>query len=450
MPVSSLSNVPNILTSRATSFNFSQEEENRKNVALLNKDFYYGKQEQTLNLVSTEQDCVVINLIKPVVAKRAGLLYGTPVRVFTGPVESIKLIEQIYRDNKIDFLLQKADLSAELTGSAVIYPLLAEDLPSGIRLLLYDATQISPLQNEDDPTKLDALSIVKLVDRINPVRDTEVERVLKQQIWTPTSVLTYEGETLLTSENNELGFIPFANFKGEEVHDQWLGHAPATSVRMLNEDFNQILTDLGFMIKMQAGTPIALTGYQTGESLIIHPGRALALPAGTEAEVLNTNPQISETLETIKFLEEKMYESSGVPKVSVVGGGDATSGRELMIKWFPLVQFFSQKALRWQSYEQDLVNLLTDVLGLAPVEVEVKFSDNLVLPLTEAEDTLESDLSISLITPVDELMRRNPYLSEQEAENIVLSNAIFNDLIGLSVSPISDNMINSGTVDTSE
>lgn len=435
MPTTSLINVPNTISTKATSFNFSQEEESRKEVVLLNKDYYYGKQEQTLNLVSDHQDCVTVNLTKPIVKKRATLLYGTPPkREFVGPQNSINFLEQVYKDNKIDFLLQCADLSAELTGSAILHPTEDEDMESGWRLVLFDSSQVSVLQDEDRPEKAEAISIVKVVDRLVQGREDHIERTLKQQVWTQNSVTTWEGNELKVSETNDLDFLPFVNFQAEEVHDQWLGHSPATSIRMLNEDYNQLLTELGFMIKMQAGSIIALEGYPTGEDIIIHPGRALTLPMGASAKVLSNTPRLNDTLNTIGYLEERMYETSGVPKVAVVGGGQASSGRELMIMWFPLVQVFKEKALRWNAYELNLANTILRVAGLPELEdLLVNYSEDAVLPIDRFEDLLAQDVNLGIKTPVDEMKKRHPELDDKEAESKVLANTMFNDILGLSV-----------------
>ena len=56
MPLNTLSSVPQAVTSRAITNNFSLEEEQRREEMRLNKDFYYGKQEQQLTLVNDDQD----------------------------------------------------------------------------------------------------------------------------------------------------------------------------------------------------------------------------------------------------------------------------------------------------------------------------------------------------------------------------------------------------------
>ena len=58
MPTNGLSfnSVPDSMTQRALSHNFSLEEKSRREQMILNKDFYYGKQEQQLSLVNEDVD----------------------------------------------------------------------------------------------------------------------------------------------------------------------------------------------------------------------------------------------------------------------------------------------------------------------------------------------------------------------------------------------------------
>lgn len=440
MGMKSLNNLPTNLIGRALTHNFSQEENDRREEMNLNKDYYYDKQEQTICLYNDDQDPVVLNVLKSIVRKRASLLYShAPQREFIGPAASVAFLEAVYAENNIDQLLLQADLNAELTGSALIAPVVDEEMEFGVRLRMWDASTACALANEDNPQTLDALSIVRVVDRIQN-EELDVERVLKQQIWTPYKIYTYEGNVLVGTEENPYGFIPFANFKGEEVYDQYLGHAPARGLRILNQNMNAVLTDFQFCIKFQGFTPIAISG-MTGDTIVqIHPGRALSLPAGAVATTLSTDPKLQEILEYIKWLEEKAFETSSVPKISVVGGGEATSGRELMIRWFPLLQVFNEKSLRYTQYELELANTVLMVAGLPTLDdINVEYVEAAILPISAEDDDLAQDIELDIRTPADEVKRRNPVLTIDEAKTIVLENKDFNDSLK-SMAPSADNI----------
>lgn len=424
--------VPQSITQRAMAQNFSMEEKTRREAMLKNKDFYYAQSEKHLDLLNEDQDPLILNLTKPVVHKRSTLLYKRPlVREFEGPEVSKTFIELVYEENKIDRFLLAVDLAAELTGTAMILPEStdAEGYDMGIKLRLFDAVDISVVPDDDDPSLPAAVSIIRFLDRLSArstPKNPQVERVIRQQIWTDEDVVTYDGHMIVSSETNNLGFLPFTTFRGEDVYNQFLGHSPTNIIRLLNEDVNQMLTHLGYMIKMQSATPIALVGYQSGEGVVIHPGRAFSVPAGASADVLQLNPKITEVLATIQYLEEKLFETSNIPKVSVVGG-EGESGRELMVRWFPLLQLFEEKTVRYEGYELDLANMILKVRGLPPLEkVVVHWPKEEVLPLSASEDTLMQDIQLNIKTAIDEVMRLNPELTETEAEAEVRANAEFN------------------------
>lgn len=427
MPTNTFDSVPQALTQRALSANFSLEEKGRREGAMLNKDFYYGKQEQSLKLVNEDVDEATLNLTKPVVKKRTSLLYKKPlVREFEGPAQSVSFLEETYKLNNIDAFLLQVDLAAELTGTSLVHPMLQAD--GTIKFKMWDASAISPIASDEDAATASAISLIRLIDQLSKrstPKNPQVQRILRSQIWTETAVVVYDDNRIVSQETNTLGFLPFVNFKGEEVHDQYLGHATTTSIRKLNALINQLLTDLGYMIKMQSATPIALSGYQSGEGLVVHPGRAISLPTGAEAKALALNPKITEVLEVIQYLEEKIFETSSVPKVTIVGG-EGESGRELLVRWFPLLSVFEEKTVRYSRYELELANMTLAVAGLPPIEeVNVNWPDEDLLPLSAEEDTLEQDIKLGIRTSIDEVMRRNPQLTEMEAQAEVLANLEF-------------------------
>ncbi len=423
--LSAFDTAPVSITQKALSQNFNLEEKERREEADKNKDFYYGKQEQDIVLMNDDVEPIVLNITKPIMGKRCNMLYSRPlVREFEGPQDSVDYLTKVYKENHIDALLLKVDLLSELTGSALIHPMPDEAMPSGQRFVIYDATQFSTLGADNDPSTADAISLIRIVDRLvdGPAigqggkAQPQVERTLEQQVWTNEVVSYYDGSTLVSTEPNPLGYLPFVNFKGEEVHDQYIGFPTANIVRRLNAQINQLLTHLGYTVKMQAGTPIVFSGFKSGETVVIHPGRAVNIPTGATADVLSLDPKIKETLEVINFLEDRLYTTSSVPKISVEGG-EGNSGRELMVRWFPLLQVFQEKTVRFNRYELQLANMVLALAGKPPVEsVVIKWPEESILPLSVADDNLERDIKLNLVSPIDEIMRRNPHMDEQDAE----------------------------------
>lgn len=448
----SFDSIPNAITARALANNFSQEEKSRRESAIVNKDFFYGDTRKYVSTFNLEVETKTLNLTKPIVTKRTSMLYNRElIRSFEGPQESINFLTSVYEENDIDSFLLSVDLMSELTGSCLVSPVYSEEMDSKIRLQMWDGSEVSVVPEEDNPSKPSAISLVKIVDRLVKGWDRGTpsnERLIKQQIWTNDSIVEYEGSILVGSEENPYGFMPFVNFKGEEVAGQYLGWAPGSLVRKLNSDINQMLTDLVYTIKLQGASPIALSGYQSGEGLVITPGRAISLPAGATASVLSFTPKITEALEVLAYLENKIYETSSVPKISIVGG-EGTSGRELMVRWYPVIQVFNEKAIRYQKYEKQLANMILSVAGYQPIDsVHVEFPDKEQLPLSPADETLERDIILGIKTPIDEILRRNPHLTEQDAIDMIVRNNELNIAIGLAAPDGEEETVEEENLDT--
>lgn len=434
---SAFDSTPQSIIQKALSENFNLEEKERREAAEKNKEFYYGQQEDSVTLMNDDVEPIILNVTKPIIHKRTSMLYSRPlVREWEGPDESANFLEQVYKDNHVDTLLRRVDLLSELTGSALLHPLPDDSLPGGFRLVLYDATQFSVVGNDGDSSTADAISLIKVVDRLvdsgavtEHGRTTpQIEKTILQQIWTPETVEVFEGDNKKTTEDNPLGFLPFVNFQGEEVHDQYIGFPVATIIRKLNAHINQLLTHVGYMTKMQAGTPIVFRGFKSGETVVVHPGRAINIPTDADADVLKLDPKIQETLDVVDYLEDRLYTTSSVPKISVEGG-EGESGRELMVRWFPLLQVFQEKTNRFNRYELQLANMILTIAGKEPMEdVNIKWPEEQVLPLSPEEETLERDIKFNIKSPVDEIMRRKPHLSHEDAIEEMEENKEENDM----------------------
>ena len=428
--------LPIAVTQRAFSETYNLEEKERKEAAELNKSYYYGKQENDVILMNDDVNPITMNLTKPIIGKRCSLLYTRPlVREWDGPAASINFIQQVYKENKIDKLLGTVDLYAELTGSVLVHPTPDPELPSGIRLALYDGTEFSSAGNDDDPTTADAIALTSILSRLvdsAPVtsdgrKQPQIEKVIVQQIWTNDSVTLYEGDNAVASQPNDLGFLPFVNFQGEEVHNAYIGYPIATIVRKLNSHINQLLTHIGYTIKMQSGTPIVFSGFKSGETVVVHPGRAVNIPADASADVLKLDPKIGESLEFIKYLEDRLYTTSSVPKITVEGG-EGQSGRELMVRWFPLWKVFQEKSNRYQIYEMQLANMILTIAGLPPInDLKINWPEESILPLSTQDDNLERDIRFNIKSPIDEIMRRDPHMTEIDAQAEYLTNKQLNE-----------------------
>lgn len=419
--------IPLSTTVKANVFNMSTEEKARREVAIKNKDFFYDRAGKHLALVNEDMDPITINLTAPIVKKKINLLYSRPlIRQFDGPSPSVSFLTQLYAKIKIERFLRNVDLAAELTGTAAIF--VGVDEEGQTYLQLYDASDFSVVEKEDDQEAADAISLVSVITKLTGnSRSKDATRTLDQQIWTEDYVTKFVNGSQRTQEANLLGYLPFVAFKGEEVYNQYLGHAPANAIVTMNQTLDQQLTHLGYTIKMQAATPIVLTGFERGEGLMVHPGRAISLPAGGTAEALQLNPKVADMLAVIDWIETKIYETSSIPKVSIVGDVESKSGRELLIKWAPLVQVFKDKASRYEDYELKLANMILQVNDMPLLNsLKVEYPEEKLLPLTNSIQDIVEEMSIGLTTPAEELQKRNPLLTDEEVEVEIATNISYN------------------------
>lgn len=423
---------PVSVEAKAQVFNLSIEERNRREACIKNRDFFYDRTKQYVVRINNDVDAIVLNLTAPIIKKKISLLYSRELqREFVGPAESISFLDKLYKKIKIDRFLRNVDLASELTGTGLIF--VGVDDNGETYLRLYDAADFSVIENEYNQEDIDALSIVTVKEAlIKSGKSEEIQRYLDTQIWTDEHIAHYKDGKRAEFTTNDLGFIPFVAFKGEEVYNQFLGHAPANSIVSLNSDINQQLSNISYMIKMQAGSPIVITGFERGEGITMNPGHALSLPAGATASVLNQNPKITDSLDVIKWIEEKIYETSSIPKVSIVGDSEASSGKELQIKWSPIINVFKEKSSRYENYELNLANMILAVNDYPLIEeIKVRYPEESILPLSDDLDDIETKLNLGLTTPIDLITADNPTLSEQEAEAEVRANIDFNKSIKL-------------------
>jgi len=251
---------PASITQQAVAQNFSKNEKYRRELAVKNKNVYYGNLADYLNRFNQEQKMTIVNLVKPIVSKRASMLYGAPlVRELEGPSVSVAALEQVYADNDYDAFLGQVDLLAELTGSVLVSPVPNEELQGGIKLIPYDGSMLSALPSEEDPTEPVALSLLKTIYRLVSTYESnnpQMESLLREEIWTDDSItvrISRQGDNPAVTEEtipNELGYMPFTIFKGEDVPNKYLGTSPTTNLAELNIAYNQLLTDLNYTVKM--------------------------------------------------------------------------------------------------------------------------------------------------------------------------------------------------------
>ena len=94
-----------------------------------------------------------------------------------------------------------------------------------------------------------------------------------------------------------------------------------------------------------------------------------------------------------------------------------------MVRWFPLLKVFQEKSNRYAIYELQLANMILAINGYAPVEdLKIHWPEESILPYSPEDENLERDIRLSIKSPIDEIMRRDPHMTEIEAEAEYLLN----------------------------
>ena len=203
---------PASIETKANVFNMSVEEKERRELCLKNRDFFYDRAKQYLNLISTDVDASVLNIVAPIIKKKVSLLYNrTLTREFIGPRKSVSFLESFYKQIKIDRILHNVDLASELTGTGLIF--VGIDEANQTYLRIYDAADFSVIENEDNQEEIEAISLVtvKVALEGNNPKDPQAKRYLDTQIWTNDSIVEYKGGIREVVKKNEFGFLPFVS-----------------------------------------------------------------------------------------------------------------------------------------------------------------------------------------------------------------------------------------------
>ena len=99
-----------------------------------------------------------------------------------------------------------------------------------------------------------------------------------------------------------------------------------------------------------------------------------------------------------------------------------------MMRWFPLLQVFQEKTVYYKKMELELANMILRVAGLPEVEkIHINYNEQDILPISIFNDTLYRDIMLNVETPIDEILRRNPEITEEEAQAEFMTNKELND-----------------------
>jgi len=400
------------------------------------KDFFEDEQEKYIPRVGAEtvkhwkeREKLTVNYSHPVIEKKASVYEGDPVRYVDK--ENIKtLLEPCWNQSTF----QSVDLQAEMGGYSAIKIYFENE---ELYYQVIPAETLFPYVNEN--TK--ELLAMDMRSKRVVYKQGKSKEILYDQVWTEFLVQEFEnGQPMGEAQIHSYGCIPFVFFFCN-TRDRDFSNTPAVfSTVQLNQKINVLLSDLRYIIRHQSFAILkhknAQKDYETGQfkmpKMEIGPSTILHLPEG-EDYVYEPAPgalTIASILEVVKFLVEKLFETSQIPTVTIAPSTTIASGVSLEVQWYPLENYLKKKRSSYRESEQTLATksiLVWNNLHGVPMETDFTFTidfseENVPTTSSEVRETDRFEIDLGVKTAVDVLMRENPDLTEEEALKQLMEN----------------------------
>lgn len=258
--------------------------------------------------------------------------------------------------------------------------------------------------------------IVQLVERRmddgNPDPSTGKAPILGYWFWTVDefAFVDQEGAYITPPQRNAYRAIPYVRWIGEPVIGERTGLSYIRDLIPLAKALINRLSELDQLVIDQTFSTLVTAGHEkptfgTGTK------RWVGLQQGGTAEYITPDPRIEAVEAAVDGIIQRMCETVGVPR-SLLNGGIASSGRQLELEMWQLVQRVQRIRSVNLETERDLVRMVclvgaTHKLGL-PVDpdVEVEF-DSQILPTDRQTERTADLLDVNNIPP---LMLREDYV----------------------------------------
>ncbi len=297
-----------------------------------------------------------VNLARRIVNKEASIYCKKPTRKFQNMSdEQIKLIEQVYKDMKMDSLMKKLNKNFKLQDQAHAYIVPKKGKLKASTLLSHQFDVVpSSLDQEDGEVYLingfDRMAAnVKVTnsgDNLNEmIADENDYQAGRKAIawWSPLfNFITNENGGIISTEtDNPLkGVLPFVDINAGKDGEYWVRTGAALTDFTIQ--FNAGLTDLGNIVRMQgfgqawmkAPKGMMPENIQVGPNFIIKMTTDPDSDAETDFGYANANPDLAGSLSYLEGLLSSFLTSRGVDPKVVNTKGDATkfaSGLERLL-----------------------------------------------------------------------------------------------------------------------
>jgi hypothetical protein len=392
-------------------------------------DFYHGHQIQDLkaDLVQYSGNVeqlkpVCVNVVKKI-NNRLAQVYNKPAtRAVTGTDQDQEVFNLIQNQARMNVKMKQASRFTKLVKTVLIRVLFR----NGKLELDILTPDIVDVETGTSPEDLKAV-IVTHYPASGNVRETQYHR------WTANTfqVLNYKGD-IISSETNEYGILPFVALHDACPVDEFFQPIPE-DLASLQESINLKISDLLHTISFQShGQPVS-KGLPDKQTIKIGPNQAISLPADTrdkksDFKFADTNAKIQEVVEAIQALINWAYISQGLPASSITSDAKEASGIAKQVDNFELDEMRRDDIELFRLYESQLFETIKVVNNhhnprklSEKCTLKIDFAE--IKPPVSEKDQLEvwqilQDMG--LLSVVDIAMKRNPDLSREDAEALII------------------------------
>ena len=401
----------------------------------------------------TSKPRIHINYVKLIVERYLNGVYGLEVNRKLVDETNQAIMDEVWKNNKIQRLMLSVQRIAEIEGMSAVIPRWKEK-EGRIKFERYGAQHFIPIELPNDPTALHALILTWTAENKWGLIPDIVGSTLPGgnnnwysgsslgrhgphkyiEIWTAETVQAFLGKEKLIDEINPYGEIPFAFFRSNDDDGTFWGQTSITDTVALNHIINRLLSDLVEIVRLHGFSLLCVTGEMV-DQLILKPSSFLRLPDKGDAKYLTPNSPIKEIQEFLDWMVKRLADTSQIPEATITGGGAEASGFSLTIRWLPYTQMLAQKRLGYADSDKELTRIALKVFhthtgqgNYESGDSTVEFVDTHFVPEPQEQQRAKDAflLANDVITPLDLIRREFPALTEEQVSARFEENIRFN------------------------
>lgn len=407
---------------------------------------------------------VPLNYTRLVVDRYINGCYGLEVARSVTDQDNQAVLNDIWRQNRIQHFMMNVQRVAEIEGMCAVIPRWKEDQQQ-IVYEKYGAQHLIPIERPDDPTRLAGLIlswnaenkwglVPDIVENNLPgtrnvwkynwsgksVNKKDTGKFGPQkyiEIWTDDWVQAYLGKEEIANADNPYGEIPFAFFRAGEDDGTFWGQTSITDVVALNHVINRLLSDLIEVIRVHGFSLLFISGDMT-DQLILKPHSFIKAPEEGDAKFLTPNSPIREIQDFIDWFIKRLSDVGQVPEATITGGKYEESGFALTIRWLPYTQMLQTKRLIYAEAEKELIRktLLVSAVHTGRGnpslwDSSIDFLDEGFVPQHGGERLQYNAflLANNVINPTDLMKKEFPDLTEEQITERLIANIRINSAL---------------------